>query len=148
MASILTGLDALKIGPQQATLLAEPAYEVCEKYGLSADYFMGPEISLFVAAALVYGPMMTLLKAEIEAKRRAATARPAGGHSEAGTVVDLATRRGPPPGAAHHHPAGPFGPGPIIDQPIAVDEHTGLPVDGLSGTIEPAAEGGVVGIAE
>lgn len=144
MASMLTGLDALKINPQQAALLAEPAFEVCEKYGLSADYFLGPEISLCVAAALVYGPMMKLLQAEVEAKRRAATARPAGGHSEAGTVVDLATRRGPPPGP----PPGPFGPGPIIDQPIAVDEHTGLPVDGMTGTIEPAAEGGVVGIAE
>lgn len=65
----------LAINDTQATALAIPAVDVCQKYGF--DGVIGPELKLLFAAAATYAPLAVLVNHEL-ARRRAEAARPAG----------------------------------------------------------------------
>lgn len=122
LASMFTGLESFLITDAQAMLLADPALAVCQKYGISVEMVLGPEVQLLTVVAMVYGPMARNLQAEVERKRQEGlrTAHPnapppAPDHQ---TVVRPAAWNPPPPAP------------PTEDQPITFDVPAG-PDDGF-----------------
>lgn len=134
LASMFTGLQSFLITDDQAMLLADPALAVCQKYGISVEMVLGPEVQLLTVCAMIYGPMARRLQAEVEAKRQEGlrSAHPnAPPPPRPGAEVIRPAAWQPPPQSPSPSPVVP----PTEDNPIAFDVPAGTD-EGGAGSLE------------
>lgn len=124
LAAMFTGLQSFLVTDEQANLLADPALAVCQKYGISVEMVLGPEVQLLTAMAMIYGPMLRNLQHEAELKRqeglRSADPNAPPPRRPGAEVIRPAAWQPPPQSPSPAPPAAP-----TEDQPIAFDVPAG-----------------------
>lgn len=70
-AAMMTGLPELAISEQEAAMLADPLIDTMSLLGLPMDLgkYMAP-VSLIVAAGMIYGPRVQMIRAKIAAEQQ------------------------------------------------------------------------------